>query len=54
MSKIVNLLKPILFAFLESREVKALVIELLVRYSASTSNKIDDTVVAIVRDKLLK
>ena len=53
MAKIVNALKPILFAFLESAEVKALVIELLQRYSASTKNKIDDTIVALVRSKLL-
>lgn len=54
MSKIVDLIKPILFAFINSREVKNLVIALLEKYAARTDNKIDDTVVEIVRDKLLK
>ena len=54
MSKIIELVKPIIFAFLNSPEVKKLVITLLEKYAARTDNKIDDTVVEIVREKLLK
>lgn len=54
MAKIVELLKPILFAFINSPEVKNLVVTLLEKYAARTDNKIDDTVVQIVREKLLK
>ena len=54
MSKIVELLKPILFAFINSPEVKNLVVTLLENYAARTDNTIDDTVAEIVRDKLLK
>ena len=53
MAKIVNALKPLLFAFIESTEVKTLVIELLQKYADKTTNKIDDTIVALVRSKLL-
>lgn len=54
MSKIIELVKPIIFAFLNSPEVKKLVITLLEKYAARTDNTIDDTVVEIVREKLLK
>lgn len=54
MAKLVDLVKPILFAFINSPEVKKLVVTLLEKYAARTDNKIDDTVVEIVREKLLK
>ena len=53
MSKVVNLLKPALMWLYESHEVKKLVVELLERYAASTSNSVDDLVVATVRKALL-
>ncbi len=53
MSKLVELCKPVLMWLYESAEVKKLVVELLERYSASTSNSIDDLVVATVRKALL-
>lgn len=53
MSKIVELFKPILMWLRESAEVKKLVVELLERYAASTSNDIDDLIVATVRAALL-
>ena len=37
----------------ESHEVKKLVVELLERYAASTSNSVDDLIVATVRKALL-
>ena len=53
MSKLVEFFKPILMWLYESAEVKKLVVELLERYAASTSNEIDDLVVATVRKALL-
>ena len=53
MSKLVEFLKPVLMWLRESAEVKKLVVELLERYAASTSNDIDDLVVATVRKALL-
>ena len=53
MSKLVELCKPILMWLYESAEVKKLVVELLERYSASTSNSVDDLIVATVRKALL-
>lgn len=53
MSKLVDLLKPILLWFSESREVKKLVVELIDRYVKSTDNDIDDLVAATVRHALL-
>lgn len=52
-SILVNVVKPVLIAFLESEAVKNLVVDLLDRYAKSTSNDIDDVVVGIVRSKLL-
>ena len=53
MGKIVEFIKPLIFALLNSREVKELVVELLERYSKQTDNDIDDVAVAIVKEKLL-
>lgn len=52
MANIVNLFKPILLTFLESNQVKLLVLALLEAYARSTSNSVDDTVVAVVRARL--
>ena len=52
MSKLVDLLKPALLWLYESAEVRSLVVELLVRYAASTENEIDDLAVATVRKAL--
>ena len=53
MSKLVELCKPVLLWLYESAEVKKLVVELLERYAASTSNEVDDFLVATVRKALL-
>jgi hypothetical protein len=47
------LIKPILFAFLQSDSVKNLVIQLLEAYSKTTDNTIDDKAVALIKEKLL-
>ena len=53
MSKLVEILKPVLMWLRESAEVKKLVVELLERYAASTDNEIDDLIVATVAKALL-
>lgn len=53
MSKLVNVVKPVLFAFIASREVKQLVIDILAKYAKTTDNDVDDVLVNIVRTKLL-
>lgn len=54
MGAIVDFLKPLLFALLNSKEMKEFVIELLERYSKQTDNDIDDVLVQLVKAKLLK
>ena len=46
------LIKPILFAFLNSDSVKNLVIDLLEAYVSRTDNKLDDQALKIVKEKL--
>lgn len=53
MSKVVDLMRPILFSLIASRQVKELVIALLERYAARTDNDVDDLLVKMVREKLL-
>ena len=49
----IAVIKPILFAFLNSTAVKKLVVELLEAYVKTTDNTIDDAAVKLVRDNLL-
>tara|TARA_S200002703_G_C3626444_1_gene192379 strand:- start:218 stop:379 length:162 start_codon:yes stop_codon:yes gene_type:complete len=49
----IAVLKPIIFAFLQSESVKKLVVELLEAYAKTTDNTIDDTAVKMVKDALL-
>ena len=49
----IAVLKPIIFAFLQSESVKKLVVELLEAYAKTTDNTIDDAAVSMVRDALL-
>lgn len=53
MSKLVDLIKPVLMWLRDSYEVKKLVVELLERYAASTDNDLDDLAVSAVRSALL-
>ena len=46
------LIKPILFAFLNSDSVKQLVVDLLSAYVKRTDNKLDDQALEIVKEKL--
>jgi len=49
----IAVLKPIIFAFLQSDSVKKLVVELLEAYAKTTDNTIDDSAVKMVKDALL-
>jgi hypothetical protein len=51
---ILSLGEKIVSWFWNSREVKEFVIKLLERYSKSTDNDIDDSVVEIIKTALLK
>ena len=46
----IAVLKPIIFAFLQSNSVKNLVVELLEAYAKTTDNTIDDAAVKMVKD----
>ena len=48
----IAVIKPIVFAFLQSDSVKKLVVELLEAYAKTTDNTIDDTAVRMVSDAL--
>ena len=52
MAAITGAFKPILMAFLASRAVRQLVVDLLTAYAGTTDNKIDDALVGIVKDAL--
>ena len=54
MGALVELVKPIIFAALNSCHTKRLVVELLERYVKTTDNDIDDVIASSVRSALLK
>lgn len=54
MSNLIHLLKPILITFINSRQVKELVCDLIDRYVKSTDNDIDNFIATTVRKALLK
>lgn len=45
----ITIIRPILFSFLQSDRVKALIVELLTKLSESTDNDIDDQAVSMIR-----
>ena len=49
----INLLRPIIFAFLQSNAVKELVVDLLAAYAKRTDNQVDDYAVELIRRELL-
>lgn len=51
---IVEILKPILFAFLNSCHTKRLVCDLLDKYVETTDNDIDNVIATTVRTALMK
>lgn len=54
MGAVVELVKPLLFAALNSCHTKRLVVELLERYVKTTDNDIDNLIASTVRTALLK
>ena len=54
MGALVELVKPIIFAALNSCHTKRLVVELLERYVKTTDNDIDNVIAESVRTALLK
>ena len=48
----IKLLRPIIFAFLQSQAVKELVIDLLSAYAERTDNEVDDYAVDLIRREL--
>lgn len=54
MKVFLGLAEKVVEHFMNSREVKEFVVKLLERYSKTTDNDIDDMVVALVRNALLR
>ena len=54
MANLIELLKPVIFAFINSRQVKELAVQLIEKYVKYTDNDIDDIIAASVRAALLK
>jgi len=54
MANLINVFKPVIIAFLTSRQVKELVCDLLDRYVQTTDNDIDNILAETVRKALLK
>jgi len=54
MGALVEIVKPLLFAALNSCHTKRLVVELLERYVKTTDNDIDDLIAGSVKTALLK
>ena len=48
----ITLIRPLLFKFLQSDKVKALIVEMLERLAETTDNDIDDKAVEFVRNGL--
>lgn len=50
----IKLLRPIIFAFLQSDSVKQLVVDLLSEYAKLTDNKVDDYAVNLIKKELFE
>lgn len=48
----IKLIRPIIFAFLQSKAVKELVVDLLAAYAERTDNEVDDYAVDLIRREL--
>ena len=48
----ITLIRPILFAFLQSEQVKRLIVDLLTKLAESTDNEVDDAAVAFIKNGL--
>ena len=49
---IISLIRPILFAWLESEQTKKLIVDLLEKLAESTDNEVDDKAVEFIRNGL--
>ena len=45
----ITLIRPILFAFLQSTQVKKLIVDLLTKLAESTDNEVDDKAVEFIK-----
>lgn len=54
MKFLLPLAEKVILSLINDRAVKEFVVQLLVKYAATTGNDVDDMVVALVRTKLLK
>ena len=50
----VNRIKPIILALAEHQAVKQLVVDLMDKYAKSTKTEIDDVLVLVIKERLLK
>lgn len=48
----ITLIRPILFAFLQSQQVKKLIVDLLTKLAESTDNTVDDKAVEFIKNGL--
>ena len=48
----IKIIRPIIFAFLTSKAVKQLVVDLLAAYAKETDNSIDDAAVELIKKNL--
>ena len=48
----ITLIRPILFSFIQSNQVKRLIIDLLIKLAESTDNDIDDKAVEFIKNGL--
>ena len=48
----ITLIRPILFGFIKSEQVKLLIVELLERLAKETDNTVDDQAVQFIRNGL--
>ena len=49
---IISLIRPILFAWLQSEQTKKLIVDLLEKLAESTDNEVDDKAVEFIRNGL--
>ena len=50
----IAVIKPILIAFLMSKQVRQLVVDLLAAYAERSDNKVDDYAVNLIRQELFE
>ncbi len=48
----ITLIRPILFSFLQSTQVKKLIVDLLTKLAESTDNEVDDKAVEFIKNGL--